>query len=111
MLYCNYIHTAGTAAGAVERSLQQPLVEAISILLIRAPTTRMAQASPYSNYFYALSKEMKSRYIAKISLINSQDPYTLNKAEFTKDPDQLPLLGYIATIDALRLHTSINFFF
>ena len=54
-----------------------------------------AAAAPYLNYFYGLSQEMKSRYLTKIAIINGQDPYALNKGEFTKDQEQLPLLGYV----------------
>ena len=53
----------------------------------------MAEATPYSDYFFGLSQKMKERYCDKISCIGKEDPYTMKKTEFTKDTAQLPILG------------------
>ena len=49
----------------------------------------MAEATPYSDYFFGLSQKMKERYCNKISCIGKEDPYTMKKTEFTKDMAQL----------------------
>ena len=54
----------------------------------------MAQL-PWSDYYYKLDAKLKARYAEKLSFINHEDPYALNKAEFCRDVSHLPSLGYV----------------
>ena len=46
----------------------------------------------FSNVYYKLEPKSKARYHEKIAMIRNEDPYALNKSEFSKDVSLLPSL-------------------
>ena len=44
---------------------------------------------------YKLDAKKKAQYAEKVSIIKGEDPYALNKAEFSRDTSHLPSLGCV----------------
>ena len=45
-----------------------------------------------SDVYYKLDAKNKARYHEKIAVIGNEDPYALNKSDFSKDVSLLPSL-------------------
>ena len=58
----------------------------------------MAKTSEHhlSEVYYKLEPKSKERYLEKIAYIRSEDPYTLRKADFSKDISVLPSSSQVA---------------
>ena len=61
-----------------------------------------------SDLYYKLDAKLKAWYTEKDSFIKGEDPYAMNKAEFSQDMSHLPSLGYVyycwLTVGICSLH-------